>query len=104
MGNDRTSTAPAASSVSRCAIGFVEYRLEMTSPCSVILIRPCTVLRGNARIALFVGPPPRPTAPPRPWKNMYGTPRLSSSAESSSCALYRPQLDARSEEHTSELQ
>ena len=29
---------------------------------------PPTVPGGSARIAVFVGPPPRPSAPPRPWK------------------------------------
>ena len=42
---------------------------DSTSPCSVIFMRPATVPGGCAWIARLAGPPPRPTAPPRPWKN-----------------------------------
>jgi len=45
-----------------------EYFDASTSPCSVILIRPWILRPGCARIASYVGPPPRPTEPPRPWK------------------------------------
>ena len=38
-----------------------------TSPCSVIRICPEKSCAGCARIARCVGPPPRPTVPPRPW-------------------------------------
>src|SRR3990167_5598634 len=38
----------------------------MTSPCSVILIRPSSVPRGWALIAWWGGPPPRPGGPPPP--------------------------------------
>ena len=44
------------------------YLSATTSPCSVILMVPSTVPQGCARIASAVGPPPRPTVPPRPWK------------------------------------
>jgi hypothetical protein len=40
----------------------------MTSPCSVTLMAPSRVPNGWARIASWVGPPPRPMVPPRPWK------------------------------------
>ncbi len=63
------SVALAASSSSRWAISGTEYLAVSTSPCSVIFSRPSTVPGGSARIAPLVGPPPRPTAPPRPWKN-----------------------------------
>ena len=46
----------------------------MTSPCSVTLISPSSVPHGWARIASWVGPPPRPTVPPRPWKSRSRTP------------------------------
>ena len=44
------------------------YRANATSPCSVTLKRSSTVPGGWARIARAVGPPPLPSAPPRPWK------------------------------------
>jgi hypothetical protein len=62
------SVALAASSSSRCAISATAYFAVSTSPCSVIFSRPLTVPGGSAWIAPFVGPPPRPIAPPRPWK------------------------------------
>ncbi len=82
-GRDRpvASVALAASSSSRCAISGTAYLAVSTSPCSVIFRRPRTVPGGSARIAPLVGPPPRPTAPPRPWKKHQLTPwRLSTSA------------------------
>ena len=42
----------------------------MTSPCSVSLSRASTEPGAWPRIARFVGPPPRPSAPPRPWKRV----------------------------------
>ena len=64
----------AVSSSSRWAISATEYLAASTSPCSVIFSRPATVPGGWARIATFVGPPPRPSAPPRPWKKTQRTP------------------------------
>jgi hypothetical protein len=46
----------------------------ITSPCSVIFTSPSTVPKGSAMIASYVGPPPRPTEPPRPWKKRRRTP------------------------------
>ena len=42
----------------------------MTSPCSVSFRRPSSDPGGWPRIARFMGPPPRPMAPPRPWKSV----------------------------------
>ena len=50
------------------------YLSEITSPCSVSLISPSSVPHGCARIASWVGPPPRPIVPPRPWKRRSRTP------------------------------
>ena len=50
------------------------YLSEITSPCSVTLISPSSVPQGWARIASWVGPPPRPTVPPRPWNSRSRTP------------------------------
>src|SRR6476646_3753915 len=47
----------------------------MTSPCSVSLRRASTEPGACPRIARFVGPPPRPSAPPRPWNRVRSTPR-----------------------------
>ena len=46
----------------------------MTSPCSVSFSRPSTEPGAWPRIARFVGPPPRPSAPPRPWNSVSSTP------------------------------
>ena len=73
--SERTSTALPVSSSSRWAISSTAYLAARTSPCSVIFSRPSTVPRGRARMATLVGPPPRPTAPPRPWKKTQLTPR-----------------------------
>ena len=42
------------------------YLSEITSPCSVIFIWPSIEPQGSAINASYVGPPPRPTDPPRP--------------------------------------
>ena len=67
-------TAPIVDRRLRDASAGVPYLSEMTSPCSVILMAPCTAPYGSARIASAVGPPPRPTVPPRPWKKRRPTP------------------------------
>ena len=82
-----TSTAPATSSNSRIAISGMEYRAEITSPCSVSLIRPWIVPGGWARIASLVGPPPRPIEPPRPWKKAPWIPCVSNSSVKSRLRL-----------------
>jgi hypothetical protein len=81
-----TSTALPVSSSSRCAIAGSENFADSTSPCSVIFIRPATVPGGWAWIARLAGPPPRPSAPPRPWKNTQRTPCRASSSASDTCA------------------
>src|SRR5207249_5792762 len=58
---------------------------ETISPCSVILIPPCTVPGGSAVSARATGePPPRPTVPPRDRKST----RLNSSHVSISYAVF----------------
>ena len=81
-----TSTALAVSSSSRWAISGSENLAESTSPCSVIFMRPATVPGGCAWIARLAGPPPRPSAPPRPWKKTHATPWRSSSSASATWA------------------
>ena len=68
-----TDAASISSRFSRASAGS-RYLSEMTSPCSVILISPSSVPAGWARIASWVGPPPRPIVPPRPWKSRRRTP------------------------------
>ena len=66
----------AARNCSRWYTAFCRepYLLAITSPCSVSLMRPLTLPGGWARIARRVFPPPRPMAPPRPWKSSSDTP------------------------------
>jgi hypothetical protein len=54
------------------ATSRVPYFAAMISPCSVMRMRPRTVPCGWARMAAKDEPPPRPTAPPRPWKICIG--------------------------------
>src|SRR5205814_9615816 len=78
---------------------------ETISPCSVILIPPCTVPGGSAVSARATGePPPRPTVPPRPWNSVHDTPASAQARATSSCTRYRAHAEGKSEEHTSELQ
>jgi len=53
----------------RLAINGRAYRKEIISPCSVNRIRPFRLSMGMAKMAWLALPPPRPTLPPRPWKN-----------------------------------
>ncbi len=46
-------------------------------------------------IARYVGPPPRPMLPPRPWKSVRRTPACSQAATTSSCARYSAQSALR---------
>ncbi len=66
--SDASRVAAVMASRFAAALSGVPYLAAMTSPCSVMRMRPCTVPGGCARIALKDEPPPRPTAPPRPWK------------------------------------
>ena len=71
---DSSAAASVSSRFSRARLGS-RYLSEMTSPCSVSLISPSSVPQGWARIASWVGPPPRPTVPPRPWNSRRRTPK-----------------------------
>ena len=64
----RTVVSMEAARVSSRLSRARPYLSATTSPCSVILMVPSTVPHGCAGIASAVGPPPRPTVPPRPWK------------------------------------
>jgi hypothetical protein len=81
-----TSAALVVSSSSRWAISATAYLAASTSPCSVIFSRPPTVPGGSARIATFVGPPPRPSDPPRPWKKTHEASWRRRTAAVRSCA------------------
>src|SRR5258708_37684360 len=71
--------------------GF-EYRAKTTSPCSVTLKWPAIEPGAWARIARFAGPPPRPSAPPRPWNRVNRTPRLAAQRTSCAWASYKARL------------
>ena len=60
----------------------------MTSPCSVTLNRQFTEPAGCARTARLAGPPPRPTAPPRPWKSVISMPWPFAHSAIRSCARW----------------
>ena len=85
-GNIVSSVAATAASRFRSAIPGRPYLKEIVSPCSVSCRRPATAPGGCASTAAYVGPPPRPAEPPRPWKSVSSTPRSVASAASSSCA------------------
>ena len=63
--------------VSRLArpISGSPYFDATTSPCSVMRMPVCDAPTGRARMASKLEPPPRPTAPPRPWKKRMRMPR-----------------------------
>ncbi len=82
-----STAATVSSRFSRASAGSV-YLSEMTSPCSVTLIAPSSVPYGWARIASCVGPPPRPTVPPRPWKSRSRTPCRAATSRSARCARW----------------
>ena len=69
-GAPASSVAAATCSMWRAAITGSPYRAKMTSPCSVSLNRPSTEPGGWASRARLAGPPPRPSAPPRPWNSV----------------------------------
>lgn len=50
---------------------WIPVAREHDLPCSVNLNLPSTECGGWARIAVLVGPPPRPSAPPLPWKSQF---------------------------------
>ena len=69
-GNAASSVAASADSRLRCASPGSPYLNAIVSPCSVTFSRPGGSPCGCARIAAYVGPPPRPALPPRPWKTV----------------------------------
>jgi hypothetical protein len=70
--SEASNVAEAMVSRLATALSTVPYFAAMTSPCSVMRIRPLTVPCGCAWMAPKAEPPPRPTAPPRPWKQLHG--------------------------------
>ena len=64
------SVAASAASRFRYASPGRPYLNAIVSPCSVSFRRPGGSPCGCARIASYVGPPPRPALPPRPWKTV----------------------------------
>ena len=69
-----SSDAAIMSSRLRSARTSSEYFQLRTSPCSVMRSSPSKASMGWAKMARCVGPPPRPTVPPRPWKRRSLTP------------------------------
>ena len=69
------------------------YLEATTSPCSVMRIPRRTAPSGWARMASKLEPPPRPTAPPRPWKKRMSIPRLAARANSPFSAVRISQLE-----------
>mmetsp|Transcript_2993 Transcript_2993/g.10136 ORF Transcript_2993/g.10136 Transcript_2993/m.10136 type:complete len:255 (-) Transcript_2993:333-1097(-) len=65
------------------------------SPCSVTRRRPSTDPGGCDWMARYMGPPPRPTDPPRPWKRVSATPNSLHTFTISCCDLKSAQLAAR---------
>ena len=96
-GGSRLASNAADAIASRfvAALSRVPYFAAITSPCSVIRIRPCTVPVGCARIAANAEPPPRPTAPPRPWNSCMPTPAFSNTGFSAVDAFERLQVEVR---------
>merc|ERR1719172_400280 len=60
--------------------------LSMISPWIVTLRFPLIVPGGWLRTASWHGPPPRPTVPPRPWKNVTCTPKSLPTSTRAPCA------------------
>ena len=81
-----------SSTFSRARAGSA-YLSEMTSPCSVILIWPSTDPHGSATSASYVGPPPRPTEPPRPWNKRSFTPCFIATSRRVRCARWISHCD-----------
>ncbi len=92
--SDASSTAVVYSSRLRTARPGSPNFAWIISPCSVTRRRPATLPGGCARMAWWVGPPPRPTVPPRPWKSVTFTPWRSHAATMSSWPRYSAQAAA----------
>ena len=56
------------------AMSGCPYLSAITSPCSVNFTSPSSTPLGWLRIEAWVGPPPLPMVPPRPWKTRMGMP------------------------------
>ena len=69
------------------------YLLATTSPCSVMRRPGATAPQGRAWMASKLDPPPRPTAPPRPWKKRVLIPCRSPSAVSRAMAVRISQVE-----------
>ncbi len=93
--SDASSVAAAMASRFAAALSGVPYLAAITSPCSVMRRRPCTVPAGCAQMAANAGPPPRPTEPPRPWKICMATPTSSNTAASARVAWLRLHTEVR---------
>jgi hypothetical protein len=63
-----------------------------TSPCSVMRISPLKLSSGCAKMARCVGPPPRPTVPPRPWNRRSVTPHSRATSCRARCAFQISQV------------
>ena len=85
-GEEASSTAEVTCSRCRRAITGWPYRAKITSPCSVTLNRSATEPGAWASTARPVGPPPRPSAPPRPWNMVSRMSLASAQAAISACA------------------
>ncbi len=85
---EASRTELAISSSSRSATAGSANFAASTSPCSVSLSRPSMEPGACARIARWVGPPPRPIDPPRPWKSVSSTPWRRAAATRRSWAVY----------------
>mmetsp|Transcript_27040 Transcript_27040/g.80187 ORF Transcript_27040/g.80187 Transcript_27040/m.80187 type:complete len:273 (+) Transcript_27040:681-1499(+) len=68
---------------------------SMISPCTVTRSVPSIVPAGCERIAMCVGPPPRPTVPPRPWNSTSLILYSCATATSFSCASKSAHAAAR---------
>ena len=79
--------ASVSSTFSRARAGS-EYLSLITSPCSVNLISPSIDPQGRATRASYVGPPPRPTEPPRPWNRRKRTPCFTATSRNLRCARW----------------
>ena len=88
------TAAMDSSRFSRARAGS-RYLSLMTSPCSVNLISPSRTPLGWATMASYVGPPPRPTEPPRPWNSCMPTPACSNTGLSAVEALDNCQVEVR---------
>ena len=93
--SDASSSAAASSSRCERPMRGSAYLAWMISPCSVRRSCPRTLPGGCARIASKLGPPPRPTVPPRPWNRRSCTPCSPASRTSCCVVWYRFHCDAR---------